>query len=225
MSPVEEVTACLSNVELMVGEGHTAQSPLENKSMKNATLPPLNFNTDSSKHYDAALKCHGAGPWAEQLSKVTDHTSYEVGWEQRRYGMTTVEFVRAVFPEYDQLTCPKRQPDTFVLPVFFAKFGKDAVYQRDGNREIERCRTGFMYACLILAYEMVLHFGRGETGYILVMAPLLSFLNAFEYYVKNHIHGIIEQLLYKFRISAERLSSDRSLFFLSSIAPCLSFSI
>ena len=134
-----------------------------------------------------------AGAWAEQLSKRTGNADYQTGWEERRYGPSTVRFIKAILPKLARLCCPAGQPDTFVVPCIFddlLSFEDYYFEPNSGRYEVASSKYLFAVGLGVLAKEMVLAHARSShtcSCRVLVMWALLTPLDHFEAYAEKNL--------------------------------------
>ena len=122
----------------------------------------------------------------------------KVGWEQHRYGDSSVRLVRAVFPQYEKLDCGAQQRNSPVVPCIFADVDKHhdwtyALPRRSSvpeQVEVHRSRCMFSAALHVVAVEMVLAHGRGlgaRRCQLLIMWSLHSPLDPFAAFLRKYV--------------------------------------
>ena len=218
----EGIAACIFPFEFMLGGGDNNQFKEFQIQSHNSDLPLQHFvDACASQAADstanrAPLLWHRSGKWAESVSAKTMALDFSECWEQRRYGLPTVAFIRLVLPKLNRITCPHDQASTFVIPCIFANlyWWWDWRFEQTSTRfEIERSRFIFSVALVLICMEMILAHSRAAqvcSCRILVLWSLLTPLEMLEAFVADQALHICTRIHQEWHIPMPPESCEKA---------------
>ena len=190
---MEEITAVLAWFDACVLGGDRNQFVGEQRQTKAA--PALGCG--GVQRRSQPLNRDNAGDWMDDLAKRCPLSATSVpGAFQYRYGGDTVEMLKTLFPEECRsLSCPPDQPNTLVVPHFFADLHEDWQYCQPmaEDSEVRRSRTLFRCVLFVLCIEMVLAHARHrppDKCQILIMWCLKTPLEELLAFLEMHIVNV-----------------------------------